>query len=413
MNTVQTPLDVAEVGSWRISEAEAALIREFCGQDPRRVALKLKKTADVRPNVVAEQVDGMNRLKVKVPSWHSVRGLLFPFPVAIQQCSSEEVARWRSSLVVGDSLVDLTGGLGVDCFFMGQGVASVTYVDADVRAVEAARHNFALLGKTGVDFVCSTAEDYVETLAASGQKVGTLFVDPSRRTSSGGRLFRVADCSPDVSLLADKMLAVADVVLVKLSPLLDVSSLLAQLACVSDVYAVGCAGECKDLVVRMSSQKTVSQPTMHAVYIDGGGDEFVFAQDDEKAAVADFATPQPGWHLFEPNPTLMKMGPFRLIGKRFGACAISASSHLYVAAADIPSFPGRRFCVDAVYDGGRKGRGKLQGDTSRASVAVRGFPMSAEALRKLLRLKDGGDAYVFGVTAADGALRLVLCHRVG
>lgn len=413
MNTIQTPFEASKLDSWRISDAEAALVREFSGQDPHRVALKLKRTDDVRPNVVAEQVDGANRLRTKVPSWHSVSGLLFPFPVAIQQCSSEEVARWRSSLVVGDDLVDLTGGLGVDCFFMGQGVTSVTYVDADVRAVEAARHNFDLLGKMGVNFVCSTAEDYVEALAASGQKVGTLFVDPSRRTSSGGRLFRVADCSPDVSLLADKMLAVADVVLVKLSPLLDVSSLLAQLPCVSDVYAVGCAGECKDLVVRMSSQKTVQQPAMHAVCVDGMANEFSFAQDDEKAATAFFATPRSGWHLFEPNPALMKMGPFKLIGGRFGACAVSASSHLYVAEADVPSFPGRRFCVDAVYEGGRKGRGKLLSDTSRASVAVRGFPMSAEALRKQLRLKDGGDAYVFGVTTADGAFLLVLCHRVG
>ncbi len=413
MNTVQTPFEANGIGSWRISEAEAALVRKFSGQDPRSVALRLKRTDDVRPNVVAEQIDGENRLRTKVPSWHSVKGLLFPFPVAIQQCSSEEVARWRSSLVVGDSLVDLTGGLGVDCYFMGQCVASITYVDADLRAVEAARHNFALLGKTGVDFVCSTAEDYVETLAASGRKVGTLFVDPSRRTLSGGRLFRVADCSPDVSLLADKMLAVADVVLVKLSPLLDVSSLLAQLPCVSDVYAVGCAGECKDLVVRMSCQKTVSQPTMRAVCVGSGTNEFSFAQDDERAATACFATPQPGWHLFEPNPALMKMGPFKLIGERFGACAVSASSHLYVAEADILSFPGRRFCVDAVYDGGRRGRKELRSDISRASVAVRGFPMSAEALRSQLQLKDGGDAYVFGVTTVDGALRLALCHRVG
>lgn len=413
MNAIQMPFETDGGCSWGISKAEADLVRKFSGQDPRSVALRLKRTDDVRPNVVAEQVDGANRLRTKVPSWHSVGGLLFPFPVAIQQCSSEEVARWRSSLVVGDSLVDLTGGLGVDCFFMGQGVRSVTYVDADWRAVEAARRNFASLGRADVRFVRSTAEDYLEALSASGQRVGTLFVDPSRRTTAGGRLVRVSDCSPDVSRLADKMLAAADVVLVKLSPLLDVSSLLTQLPGVSDVYAVGCAGECKDLVVRMSARKTVSLPTMHAVYIGGAAEEFSFSQDDERGAVASFAIPQPGWHLFEPNPTLMKMGPFKLIGERFGARAISASSHLYVAEADIPFFPGRRFRIDAVYDGGRGGRKVLRSDVSHASVAVRGFPMSAEALRSQLRLKDGGGAYVFGVTTDNGDLRLALCHRVG
>ena len=389
---------------------EQKLIWEFRGQEPHGVALRLRKSHTVRPSFVAEQVGGWNRLAVKVPMWAEHDGLYFPFPVAIQQCSSEAVARWRAGLVGGGSLLDLTGGLGVDCFFMGRNAESVTYVDADARAVAAAQNNFSRLGVTNTSFVCSTAEDFLTT---SNAHYDTIFIDPSRRSNDGGRVFRVADCSPDVEKWAGRMLELADVVIIKLSPLLDVSLLVGQLPSVADVYALGAGGECKDLVVRLM-RGCVGEPRLHAVSVsDGGeGEDFAFTKREEEEAepcVADAIAD----YLFEPSPQFMKMSPFKLLGQRYGVRALSSSTHIFTNSADVPYFPGRRFRVEAVYENGKKGFAALKKATDRAAIAVRNFPISAEALRAKLKMKEDDSSFVFGVTLKSGEQKLVLCRRLG
>ena len=388
---------------------EQKLIWEFRGKEPHGVALRLRKSDTVRPSFVAEQIGGWNRLTAKVPSWAGCEGLFFPFPVAIQQCSSEAVARWRASLIRGGRHVDLTGGLGVDCFFMGRNVESVTYVDADERAVAAARHNFSLLGVTNTTFVCRTAEDF---LAGAGSHFDSIFVDPSRRSSSGGRVFRIADCAPDVEKWAARMLEVADVVLIKLSPLLDVSIIVSQLPCVTDVYALGANGECKDLVVRLSQDHT-GEPQCHAVAVadDGTGQDFSFLKSDEDGAPHEIADGIASY-LFEPSPQLMKMSPFRLLGKRYGVRPLSAATHVFTSDVDVPDFPGRRLRIEAVFDSGKKGCAALKKATESASIVVRNYPIGADELRSKLKMKEDDNTFVFGVTLSGGGQKLVLCHRL-
>lgn len=389
---------------------ERKLIWEFRGKEPHGVALRLRKSDTVRPSFVAEQIGGWNRLTAKVPSWAGCEGLLFPFPVAIQQCSSEAVARWRSSLVSGGRHVDLTGGLGVDCFFMGGKAESVTYVDADERAVAAALHNFSLLGVTNTTFICKTAEDF---LTDSGFHFDSIFIDPSRRSPSGGRVFRIADCAPDVEQWAARMLEVADVVLIKLSPLLDVSIILRQLPCVTDIYALGANGECKDLVVRLSQDRT-GEARCHAVAVadDGTGQDFHFLKSEEDAAPQEIADGILSY-IFEPSPQLMKMSPFKLIGSRYGVRPLSAATHVFTSDVDVPDFSGRRFRVEAVFDSGKKGIAALRKSTGSASIAVRNYPIGAEALRSKLKMKEDDNTFVFGVTLGGGEQKLVLCHRLG
>lgn len=404
----------AEPKSLTPSEEERQLIKENRGKNPHDVALRLRKSDAVRPSFVAEQVDGWNRLAVKVPSWAEKDGLYFPFAVSLQQCSSEAVARWRSQLVEGDSLLDLTGGLGVDCYFMGKECKRVTYVDADERAVSAAKHNYEILGASNTDFVCSTAEEYLEAARGEGQHYGTIFIDPSRRSESGGRVFRISDCSPDVEKIAEEMLDIADTVIIKLSPLLDVSMVAAQLPKVTDVYAVGASGECKDIIVKLSNGINSIEPTLHAVSVDasGNGEDFKFTMSDEYDTTVDVSE-LVGGYIFEPSPQLMKIGAFKLIGERYGAKALAKSTHIYTREEDIEDFPGRRFKVIATYENSKKGIVALKREIDAASVAVRNFPISAEALRAKLKVKENDKIFVYGVTMADGSQKLILCSRVG
>ncbi len=392
------------------TDDEWRLIRENRGREPHDVALRVRRSDTVRPWYVAEQVDGWRRLSGKVPSWAACEGLYFPFPVALQQCSSEAVARWRASLVVGDSLLDLTGGLGVDCYFMGRGLRRVTYVDADERAVRAARHNYGVLGADNVEFVCSRAEDYLE---AMGGKVGTIFIDPSRRTEGGGRVFRIGDCQPDVGAIGGRMMEMADNVVVKLSPLLDVQMVARELRGVRDVYAVGAGGECKDLIVRMCAEWT-GEPLLHAVHVDGDGrgEDFAFRMSEESGVEVRICDDIGKW-LYEPSAEMMKMGAYGLVCARYGVEAVGRGTHIYTGDEEVTGFPGRRLRVVGVWDFSKRGLGEVRRVVSGgASVAVRNFPLSAEALRGRLKVGESSRVFVYGVRCWDGADRLVVGERV-
>lgn len=388
------------------------------GAEPSRIALSVKAAADVRPMVVAQQVDAYNRLVSKVPTWAKQDGLQFPFPVAIQQCSSEPLARFRQKIIEGESLADLTGGLGVDCYFMGRNMRRVVYVDAHPDAVEAVRHNYSVLGVSNTDFVNSTAEEYLKTWEEASVRFDNIFIDPSRRSSSGGRVFRLEDCSPDVTTIAPSMLRVADTVYIKLSPLLDISQVISQLPCVSDVYAIGHATECKDLlVVLKSGQDAHSEPIIHAQMLSDDGEPvspISFCQSEEKSAVARLADhlPSVGEKIFVPSPAVMKAAPFSLLTNIYDLVMLGSGTHIYLGQNDIADFPGRRFVIVGVFDLSKSSVGELRKAYPTAAVAVRNFPMSADVLRKKLKIGESSQNFLFGVSAASGKPQLIVCHKL-
>lgn len=388
------------------------------GAEPSRIALSVKAAADVRPMVVAQQVDAYNRLVSKVPTWAKQDGLQFPFPVAIQQCSSEPLARFRQKIIEGESLADLTGGLGVDCYFMGRNMRRVVYVDAHPDAVEAVRHNYSVLGVSNTDFVNSTAEEYLKTCEEASARFDNIFIDPSRRSSSGGRVFRLEDCSPDVTTIAPSMLRVADTVYIKLSPLLDISQVISQLPCVSDVYAIGHATECKDLlVVLKSGQDAHSEPIIHAQMLSDDGEPvspISFCQSEEKSAVARLADhlPSVGEKIFVPSPAVMKAAPFSLLTNIYDLVMLGSGTHIYLGQNDIADFPGRRFVIVGVFDLSKSSVGELRKAYPTAAVAVRNFPMSADELRKKLKIGESSQNFLFGVSAASGKPQLIVCHKL-
>lgn len=401
-----------------LTDEERRLVAENRGHDPAKLALSLRSSAVVRPAIVAQQVDAYNRLEGKVPSWAVHNGLEFPFPVAIQQCSSEPLARFRKALAAdAKSVIDLTGGLGVDCYFMGQGKESVTYVEASAEAVKAAQWNFNVLGVKNTTFVNQTAEEYVDHLVEQGGRADLIFIDPSRRGVNGERVYKLEDCAPDVTKLAPLMEKVADRIVVKLSPLLDISQTLAQLPNATDIYAIGHGGECKDIVVCLTpGRKDCERQTIHAITLDDDGEcatHIRFTRSEECATAGNIATSAPtaGDYLFVPSAAIMKAGPYNILSAQYGVKLIARGTHIYTSDADIADFPGRRFKVTGAFDLSKRSIAGLRKTTDSASIAVRNFPLAADALRKKLKLGESSEHFLFGVTGSDGRPLLLLCAK--
>ena len=388
---------------FQINEATRLYIREHTGEDVRRLALQPRRH-DVDMPFALDQIAGREVARHKLPSWAAIDGIVYPPHLALEQCSGEAAARYKASLVGGGKLVDLTGGLGVDFSFMSRGFQRAIYVECQRSLCEIAVHNFRLLGFDNVEVVKADGVQLLEDL----NPVDVIYLDPARRDSAGQRTYSIADCTPDVLAMADSLLAKASTVMVKLSPMLDVSHVLATLPCVTDVHIVSTGGECKELLVLMRRDAEV--PVMIHCVNDGKDFAYQWGGAAPAAELWDGV-----WHdgmfLYEPNPSVMKAGCFSIVAAHYGMQQVSSDSHLLISDKYTDDFNGRRFVVDAVTSMNKTELKRALAGVCQANVAVRNFPMRAADLAKRLGLKDGGDTYIFGTTTASGSHILFLCHK--
>ncbi len=373
--------------------------------DVARLALKAARRTDIDLALALTQIEGRQRLAAKVPSWAAVPDLRYPPRLSLEQCSGEAAARYKARLVarlVGrrTAMADLTGGLGVDFAFLAPLFGRAIYVERRPELCALARHNLPLLGVAGAEVVEADAAGALDSLPP----LDLVFADPARRDTAGRKTVHLADCEPDVALLAPRLLAKADVVLLKLSPMLDLSEAVGALPHVAEVHVVADRGECKDLLVVMR-RGAAGDPLI--VCADGG---FAFRLPEEAAARPRYAR-RPLTYLYEPEASVLKAGAFRLTAVRYGLEKLHPNSHLYTADRLVPDFPGRTFRVTAVGGMGKRAVRALLGGTAKANLAVRNFPATVAELRRRLKLADGGDTYLFATTLTDGAHVLIRCDK--
>ncbi|MBO4870628.1 MAG: RsmD family RNA methyltransferase [Muribaculaceae bacterium] len=387
----------------QINEATRLYIREHTGEDVRRLALQPRRH-DVDMPFALDQIAGREVARHKLPAWAAIEGIVYPPHLALEQCSGEAAARYKASLLSGGTLVDLTGGLGVDFSFMSRGFQRAIYVERQEALCEIVDHNFRLMEFDNIEVVNGDGVQYLNDMFP----VDVIYLDPARRDAAGRRTYSIADCTPDVQALADTLLAKAPTVLVKLSPMLDVSHVLATLPCVTDVHIVSTGGECKELLVLMR-RGALSPKTVHCVndgidfaYELGGTIPAVELWDGESRGVM---------YLYEPNPSMMKAGCFNQVAEYYGMQVVSHDSHLLVSDKYADNFSGRCFIIDAVTTMNKGELKHILVGISHANVAVRNFPMRAADLAKRLGLKDGGDTYIFGTTTASGKRILLICRK--
>ncbi len=391
------------------NEATLQFVRDHRDDDVRRLAFLGDKHPDVDLPWALDQISGWQTARRKLPSWASCEGVVYPPHLNMEQCSSEATARYKAALaarlVAGDGkadcrLVDLTGGFGVDFSLMARGFSRATYVERNETLCRIARHNFPLLGLPQAEVVCGDGTSYLQSLPVKGLLSShvhpvLIYLDPARRDSHGRKVFGMEDCTPDVVGLADALVQRADAVLVKLSPMLDWHEAVRKLRHVVEVHVVSVANECKELLLALSRE---ARPLR--VVCANDGQTFGYLVSDTLSLATPPPLVSPGI-LLVPNSSVMKAGCFRELEAAFGVPQLGADAHLFVSRNPISDFPGRQFRILQVTSmNKRELRQAFQG-VSQANIAVRHFPLTADALRRRLKLKDGGSLYVFATTIGN------------
>ena len=391
----------------QISSETLRFIEENARADVRSLALQAKKYPQVDMAMAVVQIAARQIAEAKVPSWYHTEGLLYPKHLSMEQCSSEATAIYKAGLVEGDSFADLTGGFGIDCSFLSRKFKQADYVERQAELCELAKHNFPLLGLSiGVH-----NEDGVEYLKQM-QPVDCLFLDPARRDGHGGKTVAIADCEPDVSALEDLLVEKAKKVMVKLSPMLDLSLALKHLKYVREVHIVSVNNECKELLLILQKESASSDITIHCEHIVNASEHqsFSFTQEQERTSDCPLAT-EVGAYLYEPNASILKAGAYRSLTQTYACKKLHASSHLYTSEQFIEDFPGRRFKVEAVSGFGKKELKDFLQGMEKANLTIRNFPSSVADLRKRLKLKEGGEDYLFATTLADESKVIIKCRK--
>ena len=391
----------------QLSLETLSFIEENARADVRSLALQAKKYPQVDMAMAVVQIAGRQIAEAKVPSWYRTEGLLYPKHLSMEQCSSEATAIYKAGLVEGDTFADLTGGFGIDCSFLSCKFKQADYVERQSELCELAEHNFPLLGlKIGVH-----NEDGVEYLKQM-HSVDVLFLDPARRDGHGGKTVAISDCEPDVSALEDLLVEKAKKVMVKLSPMLDLSLALKALKYVQEVHIVSVNNECKELLLILEKSIDSSEIVIHCEQITGTGEHqhYAFTQEQERTSDCPLSA-EVGVYLYEPNASILKAGAYRSLTQTYPVNKLHASSHLYTSPYYIEDFPGRRFQVEAVSGFGKKELKTLLQGLEKANLTIRNFPSSVAELRKRLKLKEGGECYLFATTLSDESKVLIKCRK--
>ena len=394
-----------------MNEATLEFIRIHADEDVRQLAFLGKKNPEVDMAYALDQIVGRQKARVKIPSWASIDGIVYPPHISMEQCSSEQTARYKASIAgYGDKIVDLTAGFGVDMAFMSAGFKQAVHVEMQPQLCAISSENYKLLGLNHVQVVCSDGVGYLHQM----EHADLIFIDPARRDQHGARTYGIADCTPNVLEIIDEMLQKADRVMIKLSPMLDWQKTVADVGNVSQVHIVSVGNECKELLLEVKNGKG------EKVKVFCVNDDQVFSYEIGEthpftpSPLHPF-TPSPlhsFTFLYEPNASVMKAGCFNLISHRFGITQPDANSHLFLSDKLVEGFPGRRFVIERVSTMNKRELKEALAGIDKANVAVRNFPLSVADLRKRLKLKDGGDVYIFATTDAKKGHLVMVCRKI-
>ena len=394
-----------------MNAATRDFIDKHLKDDVRQLALQ-KFPDDIDKMLVLNQIEVRQLLSKKVPSWASNPDLLFPKHLSIEQCSSELTAKYKASIIEGgDTFVDLTGGLGIDSYFLSEKFKTSYYVENQKELCKLAEHNFGVLGRK-ITVVNSDAE----TFLSKNQNFDLVFIDPARRDIYNRKMVSLHDCSPDVVKIVETFPETSPhkpSFLIKASPMLDISLITNELQNISEIHIVSVKNECKEILIKIEPGFD-GEIKYFCVNFFGNdvksSQSFEFSETSESSANSEFA-PTIKHYLYEPNSSLMKSGAFKLISQRFGIEKLHVNSHLYTSDNLISDFPGRIFEVVGFAPFNKKIKKELLNDITEASVATRNFPLSANELRKTLNLKESDTNFVFGTTLMGKKKVVILAKK--
>ena len=376
-------------------------IRENTGRPVAQLALKKNPFPDVAWTEVLNQIAARERAKDKLPTWFSAENIIFPSKISIEQTSSEAAAQYKSALVSGESLIDLTGGFGIDDYYFAKIVDNVMHCELDPALSAIAKHNFEILGAGNIE--CMQG-DSLETLRMTDRRWDWIYIDPSRRNDAKGKVFMLKDCLPNVAQLLDEYFSYSNNVLIKTAPLLDITAGIEELHAIKDIHIVAVNNEVKELLWVLKRDYN-GPPVLHAANIGKEGTQ-MFSAPYEAEDEAPYALPKK--YLYEPNAAIMKSGAFDAVAYRYKLNKLHRHTQLYTAD-DYIDFPGRSFAVEKVLIYGKAEMKQLEG--RKMNITTRNFPLSVEEIRKKWKIKEGGETYAFFTTNKNNEKVVLLCRK--
>ena len=395
-------------------------IKQHRHDDVRALALrKAEEGVDIK--WCLQQIEGWQKACEKLPQWAEVDGLWYPPALSMEQCSSEHTAEYKKSVVsrlLPDAserlcFTDLTGGYGIDFSYMASLFAESCYVERNAELCRVAEHNFKVLSLAGAKVVCADSTEYLRSATAS---YSVLYLDPARRDGVGRKTVAIGDCTPDVGAILDALLCASRYVVIKLSPMLDISAALVVLKCVREIHVVSVKGECKELLFVLDKIHE-GQPMYYAVNLGTSDDVFTCTHEEKNRALLRVASEHvasaSATCIYEPHASILKAGLQDVLCERYAVEKLHPMSNLFVSSSPVQDFPGRGFEIVASCGFGKKELRAMLAGVTKANITVRNFPASVAELRKKLRLAEGGDVYLFATTVADGSHRLIRCIKHG
>lgn len=400
-----------------LTEKDIEFIKANGNADVTRLLLG-KAPEGVNLPLCAKCIQARAKMKIKVPLWWENLALAYPFSVSVEQGSSQTTALLKQRIIkelfnnLPDSdtpcsikTADLTGGMGIDSYFISQIATTHYYFERTKELCEATEYNFSQLGASNI-IVSNrdvTADGCAVLKELAQKEISLVYIDPARRTATGDKAILLQDYEPNVIDLQEYLFAISRFVLIKVSPMADIKLNLKYLPNTRAVYIVTVENECKELLFLLHREHSGSEPLINVVQKDN----VTLLLSEEENATATY-TSTLGKHLYEPGKGMLKAGAYKLISERYRCRKLAVSTHLYTSDEEINDFPGKTFCVEEVIPFNKKSLKEVAKRFPKADLTARNFPMNTNALKKLSGIKDGGSHHIFAVTLHNGEKVLII-----
>ena len=390
-----------------MNEETRQFISDHTEDNIHQLALQSARFPLVDMPLAIRQINGKQKIKTKIPTFFENNDILYPVQLSLEQSSSESTAKYKSSLCEGKTLTDLTGGFGIDCYFLAHHFEQVSYVERNATLCEIATHNFKVLGQKNIGIFNTESELFLKEMSP----VDWIFIDPARRNESGKKVVFLSDCEPDVSALTSLLLEKSDKVMIKLSPMLDISAAVRELPHTTEIHIISVENECKEVLLILTQHFSGNKKIRTINFSKNKADQvFEFYIEDETNTTPTYSS-SIGKFIYEPNAAIMKSGAFKLIGNKFGLSKLHSNTHLYTSPELSLEFPGRIFEVQKVWGSSKLELKELAEKTPKANISTRNYPLSVDDLRKKLKIKEGGNVYLFACTLSDERKVIVECMK--
>lgn len=369
-----------------------------------KLILKGSPFKDISIQELAQQIVGKQKAKKKLPTWFACQNVYYPPKINLEQTSSEITANYKASLLSGDSIIDITGGFGVDCYAFSQKFQEVTHYELNSELSEIVKHNFKQLKIDNTDFITG---DGIDFLKHTPKKFDCVYIDPSRRSDAKGKVFLLEDCLPNVPENLDFLFSKANQVLIKNSPLLDISNTIKELEFVKEIHVIAVHNEVKELLFLLEKEykSTIAIKTVNHQKSQVQKFEFEY----QKAIIPHYSNPLQ--YIYEPNAAILKSGGFHQISVQFSLYKLQQHSHVYTSNELLPDFPGRKFRLQQAIPYNKKELQRLL-KNKKANITTRNFPKTVAQIRKETKIKEGGEIYLFFTTNLENKAIVLFCEQV-